>query len=77
MLAVSVPELLDEMDISSLFGGLTGLSGLAKGIAGISEQQANILSAAINTQNFYIIDIWNVLKKWDGIRIQGASIWEL
>lgn len=59
------PQLLEGLDLQSLGEGMSGLSGLAKGIEGITEQQANVLSAAINTQNFYIIDIWTLLKKWD------------
>lgn len=72
MLGTTLPQLLEGLDLSALGDSVSGLSGLAKGIEGITEQQANVLSAAINTQNYYIIDIWTLLKKWDADRSGGG-----
>ena len=65
ILGTTLPQLLEGLDLSGLGDASSELSGLAKGIEGITEQQANVLSAAINTQNFYLFTMMTIMKKWD------------
>ena len=65
ILGTTLPQLLEGLDLSGLGDASSKLSGLAKGIEGITEQQANVLSAAINTQNFYLFTMMTIMKKWD------------
>lgn len=65
ILGTTLPQLLEGLDLSGLGDASSELSGLAKGIEGITEQQANVLSATMNTQNFYLFTMMTIMKKWD------------
>ena len=65
ILGTTLPQLLEGLDLSGLGDASSELSGLSKSISGVTEQQANVLSAAINTQNFYLFTMMTIMKKWD------------
>ena len=62
ILANTLPQLLEGINLSELVDASSELSGLSKSISGITEEQANVLSATMNTQNFYLFTVMSDRK---------------